>query len=348
MFICLSSGARPRYREDVLRALAMPEGSSVQFRYDLKWVAPVIRDRLSGKDGKGTSCLIAYIDQSDPNKAPDLIPCRFATLLDAAVYGSTVSLVLTLHELAYAEDLVAFNNEMRSASAAVLPAWQPDKKLKGSYWFDTGQELQTLVKSQALAEWEKIVTQIAGRSDFQAESTFYTVEGIHRVAPSAVVSVRNGAYPLAPGQEYELRFYHFHPTKEPVGSGLRVETGSQSLKFTTSQDLVLDSRYDLKRVRIRTSSPPLRQTAVLTILRKDSRQVDPNLDFDLRVEIKGAFWKTLGYGTVLGLLLATPQVASALSNPTLPAQNIIVISVVSTVVGVFTGIFAAFGLKTSL
>jgi hypothetical protein len=76
--------------------------------------------------------------------------------------------------------------------------------------------------------------------------------------------------------------------------------------------------------------------------------VDPNLDFDLRVEIKGAFWKTLGYGTVLGLLLATPQVASALSNPTLPAQNIIVISVVSTVVGVFTGIFAAFGLKTSL
>jgi hypothetical protein len=326
----------------------MPEGSSLQFRYDLRWVAGIIRDRLLGKDGKGTSCLIAYIDQSDPNKAPELIPCRFATLLEAEAHGSTVSLVLTLHELAYAEDLDAFNNEMRSASAGVLPAWQPDGKLKGSYWFETAQELETVVRSQSLAEWEKIVTQTAGRSDFEDESTFYTVEGLHRVAPPGLVSARNGAYPLAPGQEYELRFYHFHPTKEPVGSSLRVQTSSQSLKFTTSQDLVLDSRYDLKRVRIRTNSPPLRRTAILTILRKDPRQVEPKLDFDLRVEIKGAFWKTLGYGSVLGLLLGTPPVVSAFSNPSLPAQNVAVITIASVVVGLFTGIFAAFGLKEPL
>lgn len=33
MFILLSSSARPRYREDILRCLAAPEGTCVQFRY---------------------------------------------------------------------------------------------------------------------------------------------------------------------------------------------------------------------------------------------------------------------------------------------------------------------------
>jgi hypothetical protein len=40
MFLCLSSGTRARYRQDVLRALAMPLGTELQFRYDLKWIAP--------------------------------------------------------------------------------------------------------------------------------------------------------------------------------------------------------------------------------------------------------------------------------------------------------------------
>ena len=325
----------------------MPKGSSLQFRYDLRWVTQIIRDRLSDGRGDNTPCLIAYCDQKDESKQPELIPCRFATLSSATVHGSTVSLVLTLDEFAYSEDLTAFNTEMRSASAGVVPVRQ-DGSLSGKYWFEIGEEIKTAIKSLDLAEWEKIVTQIAGRPDFTDESTFYTVEGIHRVGPNGLVSMRNGAYPLAPGQEYEIRLYQFHPTKEPAGSMLRLETACQLLKFTTNQNLILDSRYDLKRVRIRTSSPPFRETAILTILRKDTRQAGPCMDFDLRIEIKGAFWKTLGYGSVLGLLLGTPPVVSAFSNPSLPAPNVAVITVTSVVVGVFTGIFAAFGLTKSL
>jgi hypothetical protein len=258
-----------------------------------------------------------------------------------------VSLVLTLDEFAYSEDLTAFNNEMRSASDGVLPVWQ-DESPKGKYWFEISEEPKTVVRSLNLAEWEKIVTQIAARPDFLNENTYYTMEGIHRVGRESLVSLHNGAYTLAPGQEYEVCLYQFHPTKAPTGSMLRVETVGKSLRFTTSQNLILDSRYDLKRVRIRTNSPPSREATILTILRNERDQVGPTLDFDLRIEINGVFWKTLGYGCVLGLLLATPPVISALSNPSLPALNVTEISVGSGVVGLFTGIFAAFGLKTGV
>ncbi len=134
MFVCLSSGASPRYRQDILRALAMPKGTRLQFRYDLRWVAPAILDRLSAGSGNGTQCLIAYIDQQDKTKIPELVPCRLAKLSDAQTLGTTVSLGLVLDNLAYAEDLGTFNNEVKTASAGTLPAWQPDGKIRGSYW----------------------------------------------------------------------------------------------------------------------------------------------------------------------------------------------------------------------
>lgn len=347
MFICLSSGASPRYRQDVLRAMAMPKGSRLQFRYDSRWIAPGIRDRLSTGGAKSTPSLIVYIDQHDSTKVPELIPCRFAMLVDAVSHGTTVSLVLALEEFGYAEDLNAFNNEARSASAGTLPTWQPDGKIRGAYWLEIGQEPRTVVKSLKLAEWEKIVAQIAGHPDFAHESYFYTMEAMIPVGLEIPVSPQGGVYELAPSQEYELRIYHFHPANVPVGPRLRLDTSSRWLTFTTNPLLILDSRYDLKRVRLKTGRPTARETAVLTILR-DGTIGEANLEFDLPLQIRGTFWSTLGYGTLLGILLAAPQVVAAFSNPTLPLRNATVISIVSGILGLGAGIVAAFGLKKSI
>jgi len=56
MFVCLSSGSSARYREDILRALAMPVGSRLQFRYDQKWVAAT----AAGVFGVATGIFAAF------------------------------------------------------------------------------------------------------------------------------------------------------------------------------------------------------------------------------------------------------------------------------------------------
>ena len=50
MFILLSSASSVQYREDVLRCLAASIGSHLQFRYDKKWVAVGILEKI--KNGK--------------------------------------------------------------------------------------------------------------------------------------------------------------------------------------------------------------------------------------------------------------------------------------------------------
>ena len=64
MYICLSSGIRPRYRDDVLRTLAMPAGTRLQLRYDQNWVAPEVLQAVSHGTILDVPVLIAYVDQS--------------------------------------------------------------------------------------------------------------------------------------------------------------------------------------------------------------------------------------------------------------------------------------------
>jgi hypothetical protein len=341
MFICLSSGERPRYRQDVLRSLAMPKGSQLQFRYDLRWIdSPIQSVILSGGYVRGEPCLIAYIDQRSNTETPVLIPCRYATIVEANAHGSTASLVLALQEYAYAKDLTAFNNEMRTASAAKLPTWGPDGKIAGAYCFKIDEEPATVTKSLDLSEWEKIVEQIASRPDFEDENCFYTIEGIVPVGLEETVAMRDGVYELKPNQEYELRIYHFHPQKT-ANATIQLNKSSTWLTFTTTPSVIMDSRYDFKRVRMITGKPNTQERAILTIVRN-------GLEFDLPLLIRRTWLLTLGYGIILGVLLAGPQIVAALANPNLPLRNVVAISFVSGILGLGAGILAAFGLKKQI
>jgi hypothetical protein len=349
MFIFLSSGASPRYRQDVLRAIAMPKGARLQFRYDFKWIPAKVRDLLFKEGVKNTPSLIAYIDQHDKTRTPELVPCRFAALVDVAPIGSTVSLTLALEEFGYAENLPGFNNEMRSA-CPTLPTWGPEGSISGTYWIDIAQEPKTVLRSMTLATWEKIVAQIAERADFAGESCFYVVENIYPTGQDSPLPHESGFYELDAGREYEVRIYHFHPRKAPEQTRLRLATASDSLRFTTNNLLNIDSRYDMKRARLKAGRPAQHEDTFLSVYRvtSDHQDVLDTWEFDLSLRIKGSFWPTLAYGILLGILLAGPQVVAALSNPTLPASDVAVISIVSAIMGLGAGVLAAFGLRRSV
>jgi hypothetical protein len=324
-----------------------PESAFDALRHDLAVPLPqgVLQEPgFSGEQESDT--LIAYIDQSDPNKTPELIPCRFASIKQSTVHGTTVSLLLELREFAFAEDLAKFNTDVRMASGGTLPAWQSDGGLKGYYWLEINTAAATSIRSKKLEDWEKIVTQLVPHPELKDESCFYTVEGIFRVTSPTALLVKEGRYELSAGSEYELRVYHYYPKNPPHTTRLTFTTTTQWITFTTNPVLDVDSRYDLKRARFRTGKPANREPAIVSVLRGVGSET-PNLDFDLLFLIRGVFWQTIGYGVILGLLLAGPQVVAALSNASLPANNVVLICATSGVIGLATGLFAAFGLKRS-
>ncbi|EQB62880.1 MAG: hypothetical protein RBG1_1C00001G0459 [candidate division Zixibacteria bacterium RBG-1] len=350
MFLCLSSGASQRYRQDILRALAMPEGALLQFRYDSKRVSPKILDSLE-KNSKGKivhkKCLIAYIDQQDKTKIPELIPCRFARLEEALRVGTTVSLRFSLEEFSYAHDLKAFNNEVSSASGNALPTWQQDGTIKGYYWSEINQEPTTVISSKEIDKWENIASQISARTDFANENYFYMINGIYSLKKQEAIISKDACYKLESAQEYEIRVYHFHPKITPKGPNLYLSLSTPLVTFTTSPKLIIDSRYDLKRARFRTAKPSTSQNAILMVLTdvEDSEKELKNLEFDILLKIKGTFWTSVAYAIGIGILITIPPITAAFSNPALPEENRIVISLISLFAGIITGILVVFGLK---
>ncbi len=76
MIICLSSGSRERYRQDVILSLAMPENYILQFRYDKKWISSAVLEKIQNKSIIRETALIVYVDQYDKMIQPELM-CHF-------------------------------------------------------------------------------------------------------------------------------------------------------------------------------------------------------------------------------------------------------------------------------
>jgi hypothetical protein len=330
--------------------LAQPRASVLQFRYLKRYLAPGVLEKAKSAKKAGSPTLIAYLDLSDPNTTPEIIPCRFASISDVTEVGTAVTLQLQLQEFAVVDDLSKFNSELKEKSVGSLPVWQIDgekKKAKGDYWLEVSAPPKTARRSDKEEDWEKIVTQLAARADFKDEGSFYTILGVNEIPSGSVVTATNGRYEFQPGHEYELILYHFYPKDVPLKSRVTLTTASQWLTFTTNPVLQLDSRYDLKRPRFKAGKPTNEEHAWISVMRNTSDSELPDADFDVLCLVRGVFWRTLIYGIVLGVLLAGPQILAALSNPSLPTKNVALICIASGIIGVVTGIVAAFGLKKS-
>src|SRR5205807_7273938 len=110
--------------------------------------------------------------------------------------------------------------------------------------------------------------------------------------------------------------------------------------------MVVDSRYDLKRARLKTAGPATAERGSIIVTRTDASTTEQRvLEFDMLVEVGGTVWSTLAKGILAGILLATPQVLAALQNPNLPADARSIVVAVAGAFGLATGIFAAFAFK---
>lgn len=329
----------------------MPIGTWIQFRYARGLVPPPllagIGDKKTLRRLRGAPTLINYLDLSDPLRNPEVVPCRIASLVDVVPLGSTVSLQLELADFALASDISRFNEDLAALAGDVVPKWD-GQRVRGSFWFEVNGELHSVTRSSDMAVWENLVEQIAERKDFEDEPFFYAIQDLLEVGPDRPVPAKKNLYKLRPNREYDVRIYHFHPTHGEPQSLIGLETSHPSLSFTTNPRVLLDSRYDLKRIRLRTMSPVSREPGVLAVRRQTLNQPEWAWEFDLPIQVRGTFWRKLALGLLIGTFLAVSPIVSANSNPNLSAGSRLVISLVSTITGILAGIAAAFGLRRSL
>jgi hypothetical protein len=80
--LLLSSNARRRYAEDIMTALALPEGAVIQFRYEADYVAPALQQIVANKKALGETALLGLIADAE-TQTPFVLPIRIATIIHA-------------------------------------------------------------------------------------------------------------------------------------------------------------------------------------------------------------------------------------------------------------------------
>jgi len=350
MLLCLSSAAKPRYRQDILRALSMPPGARLQFRYALKWVAHGLRDRARANELKGTEVCIAYLDIATTTEPLTILPVRSAKLFFTEVQGDFCVLEFELQGFAFAQDVDAFNRQLRTQSGN-LPAWKDGAPL-GNYCEEITAKGLPLKFDADVGEWQQICKAISSFSAYRQEQVFYRLEGVYRTDNSASALCKDAVFELCSGNLYDLRLLHYSPGALTTGeenkdlNWLVVEGDDKATTFVRTKMLAVDSNYDVKTIRVRAATTTLPMDGRLSCSRRKPGAVKPEesiWDFDMQVRIQPRWWTLTWQGLMVGIPVAAQGLVLTFNNPNI--VNTHMVAVLVTVAGLAAGLAASFGLR---
>lgn len=344
MFLLLSSAARPRYRDDILRCIAAPVGGTIQFRYQKKWIACDSLKSLNGKDG-----LVCFVGEAENGHQP-LTPVRQVTIVDVSVHGTTVSLILKMGDFAFSPT-ESFTNLVASRAADHHPR-KENGKLYGKWLFSLdGANLSGIEHSKSLATWEKLVQELASRPEFAQEGFYWTVVGVEPIAQLGTDYSDCVTWPTALRRNSfnSLLVYHYSPSPETSHQEAPVLTFScgGSIHNISSTAVRIDSRYDLKRWRFKAQSTgygPEPGWIEIT--------APAGWGLELPLGTKRAILAPAGIGVLIGLLLGLGSATSAfrdissIDDPKFISA--LIVAGLSLVSSVLAGLATVFGIRKSV
>jgi hypothetical protein len=343
MLLFLSSGARERYREDIVRSLALPDDGLLQFRYDLSIVHDkLVEDARSGRL-QNADALICYAWTGTKGAPTDFVPCRFARVADAQIVGSSFVVRFEVTKYAPLDKGVQF---VSSADQKLLPRWErsgEEWKLSGLFAISL-EAKPTIQASGELDAFESIVRRLRGFSDFSGEKLcqFFAVTTVSSVMRDSqgreiydrMQLSRYGSYMLKSGVEYELQLYVFAPDSGPAGkvkeTSISIESESKLVEFPQGKSREIDSEYDIKRFRFLTTKNVYTFSASLMLYlgKSDERSCDITLPvvFDRDISVGIVRMILIAIGSSVPAMLA----AWAADKLSLPLALIMLIAAAAT------------------
>lgn len=339
MLILLSSTSAARYREDVLRCLAAPLASHVQFRYRRSLISDELLDRLeSGKlVGNGLVCFLDAAGAAGSDVL-SIVPVRSVEVTDVRAHGTTISITLEMKEFAYAETK-AFTEELDRVSKGASPRKVRNENV-GKYFFEVSEALSSLHLGNSVGDWEKTVSCVRSQEAFQKEPFFWTVLGIEK-DDEKINSETFSRWPTtAVAGGFSVLIYHYQVSGAPAPNSKLGLVVGKALTNIGPDELKVDSRYDLKRWRFEPKT--VAYFPAQTWLRF---RVADTWDLDLSLQIAGSFWPNLVKSLVIGVLIAIPSIVAIAPQKDLDLTMKFLLLGLSLLAGVAAALAVVFGIE---
>jgi len=263
MILLISSDAARRYSDDIVRALAHPPGTELQFRYDLKHLDPILQERAQAEGLDGLAALICFMATDQRKKALELASVRAVTIKRSELVGSSCVLTLTAGDYVAPLDDNAIRAQLSAAEVAMLPAWRETANPAGYFALQVANQVhagQATLTDDQLIKFEATAAKLGAFGAFDDKSgiVFYAVRSI--IAddmPSywwepEVEAPRyaHGQFELRSGARYTLEIYTYRSAGSRVAAPttkLVIDSDEKLVRFTSAKEASLDSRYDLQR-----------------------------------------------------------------------------------------------------
>jgi len=329
LLILLSSGARRRYRDDIVRALAHPKGTELRFRYGKAYVADaVLADRQQGGLA-GQEALICHLADQPEGKPALLVPCRFVAVSRTELVGSSLILTLSAGDYVQQLDDASLRALMTDDERALLPNQSSDAAAPpGEFAFPVAAPLTAKHAPDAASGSAFEATAKALRAaGFGADDAmaFYMVRrlveaGGKPTAAEVAVTTNGGRYALSSGTRYALDVYSYAPEgdiKPSDASTLTIESADSDVKFSSETAAKLDSRYDMNRFRFSTEHRLLALPTGLRLALGVPKTIDgksvveERCDITLEVRFAGAKWLTAVRISLIAAGTAGPAIIGA-------------------------------------
>lgn len=332
MLILLSSGARRRYRDDIVRALAHPAGTYLQFRYGVNYVEPSMLANARKNALSGRAALICHLADRPDDRPACLVPIRFTMITRTQFIGSSLVVTLVIGDYVQKLDDAGLRQAMTDDEKALIPNQGSDATAPaGRFFFDMAAPLtaKSAPKGAEMVGFEATTEALrdVGFGSTEPPMAFYAIRNLTVVGSDSaeqVINPKDGVYTLKSGTRYALAVYSFSPEgdKNPSDtSTLLIEADDSEVKFSSETAAKLDSRYDLNRFRFsiepRTSnlSTGLRVALGVPSLIDGKTVQEERCDVTLELRFRSSNLLTAGRVLVIAAGTTGPALVAAMVRP---------------------------------
>lgn len=323
MLVLLSSSARRRYRDDIVRALAYPAGTELRFRYGEKYLQPEFAahyGRALATELPGIVCHLASRDGADPL----LAPCRFVTVTRIQKIGTSYIFTLRMGEFVKDLDDARLRGLMTSDELALLPHTGSDgASLPERFVFEISDALGLFraEASDAITAFEDTTEALRQNAKFEDGQpiAFFSIQRLSLASGGQSIQPRGGRFELQSGRRYFLDVYCYSPEGDVDPSEaltLSASADDSDLKFGSQTVAKLDSRYDLIRFAFSTDQRlfeiPAGLRLTLGIPKKpEDKDLEQRCDVMLDLRFRGSMRLASARIVMIAIGTATPAVIGA-------------------------------------
>lgn len=257
-WLLFSSGARPEYLENDVRALALLPHTDIQFRYSKRWVCQEFIDALSKGEIVGATAYIAYVDA----KTSTFVLVRETSIADCYVRGSSYILRLKAKRYFNHPDHPGLETRVASRVTHSPPVYDASGKVTAGAFVvpisnpldfnDLVEHDNDDVNPKHLNAFEATIEKLGQHADFQKieRGLFVNLIDVRDETNQSIQLPQVKS--LKAGKTYKIKLYHYLTRLVPQADWkpfwIKVQSDNKNVQFQSDINLKIESGYDARDI----------------------------------------------------------------------------------------------------